>query len=109
VCAQRPFTSSTLNESQQRKRLKWCQQFSIWYEEHGKREYFSASCTTLLHDIILCIRMAHTSKHRPYLRVKFWGTMHSNGTLQLVRVNGMMTCAPYVTILQQTVVSFLKE
>jgi hypothetical protein len=55
------------------------------------------------------IRMAHTSQHRPFLRVMFWGAMHGNGTLQLVQVNGMMTSARYVTILQQTVVPFLEE
>jgi transposase len=35
--AQRPFKSPSLNGSQQRRRLQWCQQFSAWDEEHGKK------------------------------------------------------------------------
>jgi hypothetical protein len=55
------------------------------------------------------IHMVHTSQHRPFLRVMFWAAMHSNGMLQLVQVNGVMTSTRYVTILQQTVDPFLEE
>lgn len=56
------------------------------------------------------IRLQHTTQHRPFLkRLMFWGAMSATGPVALVPVNGIMSAARYITILQENIIEFLEN